>query len=107
VSSANATANVDIADVIGNKTDTAAETADVVSIVRLLRALIARWAVSTADVADNADIADVIGNKSDTTAGTSIVSLIRKVIRGTGAIKALPNLAAGVTVTGPAGAWGG
>jgi hypothetical protein len=68
--------NVDMVDVIGNKTDTVAGD----SIVSLAKQIIALWPVSAQDAAANVDVSDVIGNKTDTIAGTSIVALIRQLL---------------------------
>lgn len=75
---ADSTANATAVDVIGNKTDTAAETADVSSVMRLLRALLARWTVTAQNSALNVDIADVIGNKLDASydGGNSIYAIL-------------------------------
>ena len=71
-------ANLTIADVIGNKTDTIAGT----SLVALIRIIIAELALATPDAIANATFADVIGNKEDAGALTldtaSMLALARK-----------------------------
>lgn len=62
--------------------------------------------VPTADSAANTTMSDVIGNKSDSHAGNSIMAGIDELKEHTHSrAKCHPTLAAGVTVTGGAGAW--
>lgn len=88
-------------DVIGNKTDTVAGT----SLVSIELQQQAMFNVPLADAAAHADIADIVGNKADTIAGDSLMALTRRLNDGPGRIYSLPLGAAGVTLTGGAGAW--
>jgi hypothetical protein len=98
------TDNAVVSDVLGNKTDIANETADVASVIGLLRQALANVAVidglqdvPTQNLATNATINQAIGNKTDTTAGTSIISLVKQIIEDTGVIGTIVN--AGGTAT--------
>jgi len=58
------------------------------------------------DSSANRTSADVIGNKSDTHAGTNLMAHMVHILQDIDtASKVYPTLAAGVTVTGAAGAW--
>ncbi len=84
--SATATASIrshilNLIAVLGALADTASEAAGATAM-KLLRALLDRWTVSTADSSANTDIGDVIGNKLDTVGGTSIVSILKRLLYG-------------------------
>jgi len=90
--------------VLGALTSVASETTDTATVVALLRALLARWTVSSQNATANVDAADVIGNKTDAAADTadvvSLVALARKLIaRGAGGVVSVfPDAAAGAAL---------
>lgn len=82
VPAADATANAQINEVVGNKSDASQETIGTTSsIVRYVKGILAKWLVPTTDSTGNVDIGDVIGSKADTSQQTlqSTSSLMRYV----------------------------
>ena len=80
VSSADSANNVDVVDVIGNKSDTFMGTSVVALVKQNAVAISNINTLPIADAVTNSIIRDVIGNKSDTTSGTSIVALLKQAI---------------------------
>ena len=73
--------NDTIIDVVGNKEDAANETANVSSLVGLLRQLLVELDVGVKDAATNANINDVLGNKEDARALTKDVASLLALTR--------------------------
>jgi hypothetical protein len=92
VPSADATANVNVADVAGNKTDAAVTAVGTTkSIQAYAKGLVTMNTVQSADSTDNAFAGDVIGNKTDaaqTTVGTtrSIIAYVKGLLNQIGTI---------------------
>jgi len=104
VPGADVATNLQIRDVVGNKTDTVAGTslvalakavkaktdnlpvdpADESALEALIAVIDGYHDVPGADVATNLQIRDVVGNKTDTVAGTSLVALVKQIIADTG-----------------------
>lgn len=96
VPTADVATNVNVAQVIGNKSDTVSGT----SIVALTKQVLANQAFPTQDLATDATIAQVVGKKSDTVAGTSLVSIgkqVKSYLDGTVAIPVAAKREAGRT----------
>ena len=71
VPGADAVTNVNMRDVIGNKTDTANAVVDAVSsLMRYIKGLLGLHTVPGADVVTNVNARDVVGNKTDTANAT-------------------------------------
>ena len=82
----NAVANLQMRDVIGNKTDTAAGTSLVAKVVDINADIVAVDALHNVPVqnsAANTRIRDVLGNKTDTTAGDSVYALNKQIVADT------------------------
>ena len=66
VSAADATTNIDVADVVGNKVDAQVVAVGTTkSVIAYLKGLIVNTIVSAADTANNIAVNDVVGNKTD------------------------------------------
>lgn len=109
VTSADSVSNVNISDVVGNKTDTTSGTS-LVSLQKIADAAIAVvdafHDVPAADSADNVVMSDVLGNKSDTHSGTSVMANVKRIEEHNHNTQCVyPVLADAIVLTSSASAW--
>jgi len=76
-----ASGNANVAQAVGNKTDTVSGT----SVFSRLAGLLSSLAIPTEDYASEFYVRDVIGKKTDTVAGTSLIALVKKLTANLGA----------------------
>lgn len=105
----NGLGNGSIADVVGNKADTAAGASiysKLVDLVTKIGSVLTSLTLPAVDSANNATLADVIGSKSDTILGDSVFSHVYTVERHLhNRCRVYPTLADGVLVQAGAQAW--